>query len=96
MKIGGLYWKGHIIEKIIGDHGVTREEVEEVILEGSPEVRKTTKSKTGNDRYLFFGQSRGGRYLKIVLELESKGIYVPITALDMSDAEKQTFRKRRK
>ena len=35
MVIDYLYWKDHIVEKIIGDHGVKPEEIEEVIYEGT-------------------------------------------------------------
>lgn len=89
MYIEYLYWKDHIVEKIIQRHGVTREEVDEVIYEGSPEVRSYSKN-----RYLLWGQSRAGRYLLIVLEEECKGVFVPLTARDMSEAEKKAFRKR--
>jgi uncharacterized DUF497 family protein len=87
---GDLYWKDHIVEKIIAEHGVNPEEVEEVILEDEPEV-----VRHGGDRYLIQGQTVAGRYLFIVLERESKRIYVPITARDMSEREKQAFKKRR-
>jgi uncharacterized DUF497 family protein len=85
-----LYWKNHIIDKIIERHGVWPEEVEEVILEDEPEV-----VRHGPDRYLIQGQTSAGRYLFIVLEQESKGIYVPITARDMLEREKQAFKRRR-
>lgn len=68
MHIEYLYWKNHIVEKIMGKHGVMREEVEEVIYEGNPEVRKS-----GKNRYLICGQSCAGRYLLIVLEKSLKG-----------------------
>jgi len=75
----------------MGKHGVMREEVEEVIYEGNPEVRKS-----GKNRYLICGQSCAGRYLLIVLEEESKGVFVPLTARDMSEPEKRAFKKRRR
>lgn len=85
-----LHWENHIVDKIIERHGVSREEVEEVIYEDEPEV-----VKHGQNRFLINGQTAGGRYLFIVLEQEEKGIYVPITARDMSGKEKQAFKKRR-
>ena len=89
LEVDDLYWKDHIIEKIIQNHAVTPEEVEEVIFEGHPEVRKHAEN-----RFLIFGQTQSGRYLFIVIEEESKRIYVPITARDMTDKEKRAFRKR--
>lgn len=89
MYIEYLYWKDHIVEKITQRHGVTPEEVDEVVYEWTPEVRRSSKN-----RYLLWGQSRAGRYLLIVLEEESKGVFVPLTARGMSEAEKKAFRKR--
>lgn len=91
MRIERLYWKDHILEKIIGVHGVRREEVEEVIHEGNPEVRRS-----GENRYLIWGQTLSGRYLFVVLEEEFKGVFVPVTARDMTDSEKRGYRRRRK
>ena len=89
MRIEYLYWKDHIVEKIIERHGVTPDEVEEVIYDGDPEIRKS-----GKIRYLIWGKSRAGRYLFIVLEEESQGVFVPLTARDMTESEKRAFRKR--
>lgn len=91
MSIEYLYWKDHIIEKIIVKYGVTPEEVEEVIYEGNPEVRKA-----GKKRYLVWGLSCSGRYLLIVLEEEPAGVFIPITARDMTKTEKSTFKKIKK
>lgn len=85
-----LYWKNHIVDKIIERHGVSPEEVEEVIFEDEPE-----SVKHGQNRFLIHGQTAAGRYLFIVLEQEEKEIYVPITARDMSGREKQAFKRRR-
>lgn len=89
LNLEDIYWKDHIIEKIIQSHGVTPEEVEEVIFEGQCEVRKHTVN-----RYFIFGQTLSGRFLFIVIEEESEKIFVPITARDMTDKEKRAFRKR--
>ena len=89
MRIEYLYWKDHIVEKIIEKHGVTSDEVEEVIHEGNPEIRKS-----GKIRYLVWGQSCAGRYLFIVLEEESQRVFVPLTARDMRESETRAFKKR--
>lgn len=91
MYIEYLYWKNHIVDKIIAKHGVTPEEVEEVIFEGDPEVRKA-----GKKRYILYGQSCAGRYLLIVLEKEHTCIFTPITARDMTRSEKGVFKKLKK
>lgn len=90
MHIGYLYWKNHLLEKILEKHGVIPEEIEEVIEDDKCEVRKS-----GKHRYLIFGQSYSGRYLLVVLDEESKGVFVPLTARDMTESEKRTFKRRR-
>ena len=50
--------------------------------------------RSGENRYLIWGQSLSGRFLFVVLEEESKG--VPVTARDMSGSEKRAYKKRRK
>lgn len=89
MKIDSLYWKEHLEEKILWKHGVTRDEVEEVVYEGNPEVRSC-----GKQRYCFFGQTMDGRYLFIVVEKENDGVWVPITGRDMSVSEKRAYKRR--
>lgn len=88
IKIEDLYWKEHLEDKILR-HGVTPEEVEEVIWDGNPEVRKCS-----DNRYLIWGQSEDGRYLFIVLDRENPGTYVPVSARDMTPKEKQSYKKR--
>ena len=90
MRIEYLHWKEHIVDKIIEKHAVTPDEVEEVIYDGDPEIRKS-----GKIRYLIWGQSCAGRYLLIVVEEESQGIFVPLTARDMTESEKRAFKKRK-
>ncbi len=91
LKIENLYWKDNVIEKIMQKHGVTREEVEEVIWESQPEVRKHFEN-----RYLINGQTLDGRYLLIVLDIESKNVFVPVTARDMKKSEKSAFKRGRR
>lgn len=89
MKIDSLYWKGHLEEKILWKHGVTRDEVEELIYEGAPEVRSC-----GKQRYCFFGQTQDGRYLFVVVEKEDERVWVPITGRDMTTSEKHAYKRR--
>ena len=91
MRISYLYWKDEIREKILFKHGITDEEVEEVIYDGYPEVRKH-----GSSRYLAFGQTRAGRYLFIVIDHEGNGVITPVTARDMTQSEKHAYKRRKK
>lgn len=89
LSIQKLYWKEELREKIWDKHGVSDDEVEEVIFDTRPEVRKCS-----HGRYLLHGQSQSGRYLMIVLDDEGNGVFVPVTARDMTMKEKQSFKKR--
>lgn len=86
-----LYWREEVIDKLIAKHGVTRDEVEEVV-NSQNEVRKY-----GKDRYLVFGQTDAGRYLLVVLirDKEECGSYIPLSAREMTKSEKRAFRRRR-
>ena len=87
-----LRWKEHIIEKIWLKHQVEPEEVEEVIYEDED----LEAVSYGSNRYLIRGQTLAGRYLLIVLEKESQGDIVPITARDLTDREKSNLKRRRR
>jgi uncharacterized DUF497 family protein len=86
-----LYWREEVTKKLLIKHGVTRDEVEEVV-NGRNEVRKY-----GKDRYLLFGQTGVGRYLLVVLvrDKDECGLYIPISAREMTTSEKRAFRRRR-
>lgn len=96
MYVEYLYWKDHIMEKILYRHGVTPEEVEEVIFDGSPIFLRSRKSKKRKKRYVCLGLTNSGRHLKIVLEHYSGGEYIPLTAYNMPKKDKRYFIKKRK
>ena len=72
----------------IAAHGVTLEEVREAILErpywAAPGREGTT---------LAYGRTYAGRYLLVVVIAEGEEAFV-VTARDMTDAEKKTFRRK--
>ena len=45
-------------------------------------------------RYLVFGQTGSGRYLKIILEHRVESSFRPVSAWEMSDSEKKNYRKK--
>jgi len=47
-------------------------------------------------RYVLYGQTRAGRYLKVVLQRLQGNRFRPITAFDMSDEDKAHCRRRLK
>jgi uncharacterized DUF497 family protein len=72
----------------IAAHGVTLEEVREAILErpywAAPDREGTT---------LAYGRTDAGRYLLVVVIADGEEAFV-LTARDMTDAEKKTFRRK--
>ena len=72
----------------VAAHGVTLDEVREAILE------RPYWSVPGRDgTTLVYGQTYAGRYLLVVTLNEDDEAFV-VTARDMTDAEKKTFRRK--
>lgn len=72
----------------IAAHGVTLDEVREAILE-----RPYWAVPGREGTILVYGRTYAGRYLFVVVIAEDEEAFV-VTARDMTDAEKKTFRKK--
>ena len=95
MIIKEIIWKEQFVEKLEVKHGVSIEEVEEVIY-SKPFIRKVAKGKTkGENVYAAFGQTVGGRYLVIFYIRKLKGAILPISARDMDDSERKYYGKQK-
>ena len=76
-------------------HGVSVEEVEEV-LAAKPHIRKVAKGNVkGENVYAAFGQTLGGRYLIIFYIRKRDGAILPISARDMDDGERNYYGKQK-
>ena len=86
MHLTELEWddenEGHLAR-----HGVTPEEVEEVLF-FNPVVRRTRQG-----RYLAFNQTLAGRHLLVVFAYLRDQLARPITARDMDQKERRTYGK---
>lgn len=69
-------------------HGVNPQEVEDVCF--GPHFQRRAE----DDRYVLAGHTAEGRYLTVVVERINGGRFRPVTAFDMSDAQKRQYRKR--
>lgn len=87
MRVDSFEWGEDNEDHIISKHGVWPEEVEE-IFDSKHYVRKTKENK-----YLVYGKTNSGRYLFVVVILKPMNRIKVITARDMTDKEKKTFRK---
>ena len=90
MRIHDIIWTEHRVEHI-ALHGVDPYEVEEVCF-AQPLVL-TARSKGENPVYYVLGQTISGRYLFCVIIQLPDGNGYPITARDMTDKEKDRYRK---
>ena len=87
MKITELEWDETNVEHITL-HGTGPTEVEEVC--SGPH----TVFRGRDERYIVFGLTGAGRYLKVILERLHGDKYRPITAIEMSEGETRAYRKR--
>jgi len=83
--IRDLEWDDVNVEHI-ARHDVNIWEVEDICFEPHLSFRGH------NRRYILYGKTSNGRYLKVVLESLSDAIFRPVTALDMTTREKHNYR----
>jgi len=91
MKIEKISWDQDSVDHI-GKHSVSPEEVEETLF-NEDEPPLILRGREG--RYLSCGKTGGGRFLLIVLTVHYRKTRI-ITARDMTEKEKQHYRRRRK
>jgi uncharacterized DUF497 family protein len=95
MRITDILWKEAIVEKLAAKHGVSIAEAEEVLL-SKPLVRRIVKGHVrGEDIYSALAQIGGGRYLIVFFIDKTRGLALPISARDMSPAERKYYAKHR-
>jgi len=95
MRITDIIWKEAVVEKLIGKHGVSIAETEEVLL-SRPVVRRMVKGRVrGEDVYAAMAQTTSGRYLIVFFIDKRKGVTLPISARDMDPMERKYYAKHR-
>jgi len=78
-------------EPHIYDHGVSEDEVEEVLRNPGEELPGRNKAR------LVTGQTEEGRYLKVVfVRKPEQGAILVVTAYDLSPAQLAAYRRRRR
>lgn len=87
MRISQLEWDDDNVEHV-ARHQVTPQEVEDVCF-GFHISRKED-----GGRYILSGQSGEGRYLNVVIERVGGGLFRLVTAFEMSESYKRSYRKR--
>ncbi|MDJ0582689.1 BrnT family toxin [Crocosphaera sp.] len=93
MQLYEVIWKEQFVEKLAIKHGVTTNEVEEILF-SRPHVRKAQKGRIkGEDLYVAYGQTNAGRYLIVFFVRKNKTSALPISARDMTQSERRYYDK---
>lgn len=96
MKLYEVIWKERFVEKIADKHGLTTDEVEEVLF-SKPHVRLAEKGRVkGENLYAAYGQTEEGRYLIVFFIRKRRSSALPITARDMTRAERRYYNEQKK
>lgn len=91
MRLYEVIWKDAFVEKIADKHRVTTDEVEEVLFI-KPHVRLAQKGHVkGENLYVAYGQTTAGRYLVVFFILKRRTMALPISARDMTNAERRYY-----
>jgi len=94
VNIAGFLWIDEIVEKLARKHQVETFEVEEVFF-FSPRVRFVEKGeREGEDVYAALGRTDAGRYLTVFFVRKRDGRALPLSARDMSHAERKRYERK--
>ncbi len=95
--IEDLYWRPDRVEHI-ARHSVEPEEVEEAVFEDRAGLLLRVGPAERDPQetiYRYFGRTRAGRHLLVVLLYLGEGLAMPVTARDMTPQERRRFNERR-
>ena len=96
MRLYDVIWNETFVAKIADKHAVSTDEVEEIIFSG-PHVRRLEKGKVkGEHLYVAYGQTSVGRYLVVFFIRKPRGAALPISAREMTCAERRYFHDQKK
>lgn len=91
MRIYDVVWNEKFVVKIAEKHGVTPDEVEELLF-STPHIRRAEKGRVkGEHLYVAYGQTGAGRCLVVFFIRKPRGAALPISARDMTEAERRYF-----
>jgi len=96
LRLYEVIWKDKFVEKIAVKHGVTTDEVEEVLF-SKPAVRLAEKGRIGDEHlYVAYGQTASGRYLIVFFIHKRRIAAMPISARDMTRSERRYYHEQKK
>ncbi len=95
IRLDGIIWKTQFAEKLEQKHQVSTREVEEVLF-SNPIIRRLEKGLVDDEHlYIAYGQTRAGRYIIVVFVLKRLTAALPISARDMTSAERNYYEQQR-
>ncbi len=95
MRLYNVIWKDRFVEKMAAKHDVMIDEVEDVLF-SEPHVRFAEKGRVkGENLYVAYGQTAEGRYLVIFFIHKDRAAALPISARDMTPAERRYYREQK-
>ena len=95
MRLYEVIWKEVFVDKLERKHRVVPDEVEQVLF-SKPFIRRAEKGRVqGEDVYVAYGQTAAGRYLVVFFILKDQTAALPISARDMTQAERRYYAQQR-
>ena len=95
MRLYEVIWKEVFVDKLEHKHRVMPDEVEQVLF-SKPFIRRAEKGRVqGEDVYVAYGQTTAGRYLVVFFILKYQMAALPISARDMTQAERRYYAQQR-
>lgn len=83
-----MLWSAHSVAHI-ARHGITPEEVEDVLFSPPLDARRGEREGT----YLVFGRNQGGRRLLVFIAPRPRNSWYVVTARDVDRAERRRMRR---
>ena len=95
MRLYEVIWKEVFVDKLEHKHRVMPDEVEQVLF-SKPFIRRAEKGRVqGEDVYVAYGPTAAGRYLVVFFILKYQTAALPISARDMTQAERRYYAQQR-
>ena len=96
MRLYDVIWNEKFVAKIAEKHAISTDEAEEVLF-SRPHVRRLEKGKVrGEHLYVAYGQTAAGRYLVVFFIRKPRSAALPISAREMTGAERRYFHEQKK
>jgi uncharacterized DUF497 family protein len=96
MTITDIIWLTQFVDKIESKHGVSTDEVEQM-LSSRPRIQRIERGTLEDeDLYRAIGQTDAGRYLAVFFVYKGRGRALVISARDVSQRERKNYGRRKK